>query len=79
MNLKTITLLEKNGICVATFTNNKAALNKLQREFPKGLEVKIPSLATVNRKVVRSGDVTEVFTPLGTYTIRKTLLLKKGV
>ncbi len=75
---RTISILEKNNILLGTFTNNLAAFDKLKKEFPTGVKADLPSYSKVNRHVAKDGDWIIISTPLGTYTIRKTILLKKG-
>ena len=75
--LRTISVLELNNVWLGIYTNNLAAYNSLKLRIPIQLRHNICSYATVQRKVVKSGDSMDIATPLGIYVIKKTLLLRK--
>lgn len=75
---RTITFLERNNIVIQPYTNNLAAYNAFVKEVKIGYAGWIPSYATVNRAVQEAGDSIDLPSQLGTFSIRKVLLLKKA-
>ena len=75
--LRVIVVLELNNIVLGLYTNTQAAYKSMLLRIPSVLQYKVCSYSTVNRAVVNSGDVFDIPTPLGIYTIKKTLLLRK--
>jgi len=78
MAVKTITLLERNNVTIQPYTNNLAAYNAMLKQMLPKSGGKIPSYATINRKVQAAGDSIDLACPLGVFTIRKVLLLPKA-
>jgi hypothetical protein len=74
-----ITVLEKDNVMLASFTNNLAAYQNLNKLLPSGLTISLPSYSTVNRKVTKEGEFIDLATPIGIFVIKKVALLKKGV
>lgn len=69
-----IIVLELNNTRLGVYTNTLAALEKVNKEMPAALKVDLPSYSTVNRAVREAGTYIDIPTPVGIYTILRTVL-----
>ena len=73
-----ITVLRKDGVIIAPFTNNLAAYMHLKQQLPEHERTLLPSYSTVHRVVKDPGNSKAFNTSLGTFIIQKLNLYKKA-
>lgn len=78
-DLRIITVVLKDGVFQAPFTNTLAAYGTVVGAIPEAMPCKLVSYATVNRAVVNSGNYYNLATPIGIFTIKKVPLFTKAI
>jgi hypothetical protein len=74
--VREIIVLERYNARIGIFTNVLGAVGGIQKEIPLGTYVDLPSYSTVNRAIRKVGDMFNVATPMGIYTISKVPLFR---
>jgi hypothetical protein len=74
--VREIIVLERYNARIGIFTNVLGALGGIVKEIPSGVNVDLPSYSTVNRAIKEVGDIYNVPTPMGIYTIAKVNLYR---
>lgn len=71
-----IIVLTRYNALIGVFTNVLGAVGAINKEVPVGMNVDLPSYATINRALKEVGNAYDVPTPMGIYTVAKHNLYK---
>jgi len=74
--VRSIVVLTRYNAIVGHFTNTLGAVGAINKEVPTGMNVDLPSYATINRALRVVGDSYDIATPMGIYTVAKVNLYR---